>query len=50
MLLTTDFKEVTTILANTYCVFQSQSFEPSVVPATVTKALKKRLDQIEVNI
>ena len=51
MLFTTRFKKTTTILANAYYqVFQFQSSEPSVVLTVTTKALEKRLDQIEVNV
>lgn len=46
MLLTTGFKEVTTILANTYYAFQSQTFEL----AMATKVLKKRLDQMKIYV
>lgn len=35
------------ILANSYCASQSQLFKPASI---INKALKKRLDKIEINI
>lgn len=44
ILFTIGFKKATTILDNTYCIFQSQPFELSVVPTVVTKVFEKRLN------
>lgn len=45
MLLITDFKKTTTILANTYHASQlSQHFESPIISAGATEALEKRLD------
>lgn len=48
MLLTSGFKEATTILADAYCA--SQTLEMSTVPAAATEALERRMDQLEVNV
>lgn len=51
ILLTTGFKEATTILANLYQFsYLSQLLQLSGLPTAIIKALEKRLDQMEVNI